>query len=104
MMSETVYYNKLYKVAREALGIVEREAMGGHSPCGLAASAVYAAEVALAQSDSRIRFLSQREVAECIGVAEYTVREQYGEVFRPVGRELKDAIRREESLPQKLAT
>src|SRR2546425_1417365 len=104
MMSETVYYNKLYKVAREALGIVEREAMGGHSPCGLAASAVYAAEVALAQSDSRIRFLSQREVAECIGVAEYTVREQYGEVFRPVGRELKDAIRREESLPQRLAT
>lgn len=104
MMSETVYYNKLYEVAREALGIVEREAMGGHSPCGLAASAVYAAEVALAQSDSRIRFLSQREVAECIGVAEYTVREQYGEVFRPVGRELKDAIRREESLPQRLAT
>src|SRR2546428_144703 len=104
MMSETVYYNKLYKVAREALGIVEREAMGGHSPCGLAASAVYAAEVALAQSDSRIRFLSQREVAECIGVAEYTVREQYGEVFRPVGRELKHAIRREESLPQRLAT
>src|SRR5712692_3785239 len=103
MMSETVYYNKLYEVAREALGIVEREAMGGHSPCGLAASAVYAAEVALAQLDSRIRFLSQREVAECIGVAEYTVREQYGEVFRPVGRELKHAIRREESLPQRLA-
>jgi len=102
-MSETVYYNKLYKVAREALSIVEREAMGGHSPCGLAASAVYAAEVALAQLDSRIRFLSQREVAECIGVAEYTVREQYGEIFRPAGRELKDAIRRGESLPQRLA-
>ncbi len=102
-MSETVYYNKLYQVAREALGIVEREAMGGHSPCGLAASAVYAAEVALAQLDSRIRLLSQRDVAECIGVAEYTVREQYGEIFRPVGRELKDAIRRRESLPQRLA-
>jgi len=102
-VSETVYYNKLHQVAREALGMVERCVMGGHSPCGLAASAVYAAEVALAHQDSRIRLLSQREVAECIGVAEYTVREQYGEIFKPVGRELEDAVRREENLLQREA-
>ncbi len=102
-MSETVYYNKLHQVSREALSMVERYEMGGHSPCGLAASAVYAAEVALAHLGSRIRLLTQRDVAECVGIAEYTVREQYGEIFKPVGRELEDTIRDEQSLPQRLA-
>ncbi len=103
-MSETAYYNGLHQVAREALSMIERQTMGGHSPCGLAASAVYAAEVTLARVASRMRLLTQRDTAECVGVAEYTVREQYGEIFRPVGRELEEAVKRAESLPRRLTT
>jgi len=33
--------------------------------------------------DSRKKFMTQKEVAACVDVAEYTVREQFGEVFRP---------------------
>lgn len=63
----------------EAIGETER---GGHSPCSLAATAVYAAESELARSGARRRVLTQREIAEGGGIAEYTLRELYGRVFR----------------------
>jgi transcription initiation factor TFIIIB Brf1 subunit/transcription initiation factor TFIIB len=79
-----VYLNALRVAAKEALAAVEQPTRGGHSPCTLAATAVYAGEVSLAKKESRKRLLSQKDVAESVDVAEYTVREQYGEIFRPM--------------------
>ncbi|HUI85718.1 MAG TPA: hypothetical protein VLY21_01015 [Nitrososphaerales archaeon] len=78
------YFNRLREAAKDTLGKVDPTARGGHSPCTLAATAVYAAEVVLSRRESRKRLLSQRDVAESVNVAEYTVREQFGEIFRPL--------------------
>ncbi len=82
--NETVYLNKLREAALEALRMTDESARGGHSPCALAATAVYAGETLLAKRESRRRMLTQKDVADCVDVAEYTVREQFGEIFRSV--------------------
>lgn len=78
------YFSKLRQCAEAVLAAVDQPSRGGHSPCTLAATAVYAGETVLARKEGRRRFFSQRRVASCVRVAEYTVREQYGEVFRPL--------------------
>ncbi len=80
---EPGYFGSLHEAARTALESVEGPARGGHNPRALAATAVYAGEIALARKEARKKFLSQKEIAACIGVAEYTIREQFVEIFRP---------------------
>ena len=77
------YSNRLYEAARIALENTDGPSRGGHNPRALAATAVYAGEMALSSSEERKKIISQREIAACVGVAEYTVREQFVEIFRP---------------------
>lgn len=79
----TVYCHQLFEIAKEILTMIDASARGGHSPYALAATSVYAAEAVSAKVETRSKFLTQSEVAQCAGVAEYTIREQYGEIFRP---------------------
>jgi transcription initiation factor TFIIIB Brf1 subunit/transcription initiation factor TFIIB len=102
-MNERAYYDRLHEAARLVLSMVSEEMRGGHSPCALAATATYAAEVALAHVESRRRFLAQRDVAVSVDIAEYTVREQYGTIFRNSQRGFDDALRERSSLPQTIA-
>ncbi len=102
-MTERFYYTRLYETARVVLMILSDEMRGGRSPCALAATATYTADLALAHFESRRRLLAQRDVAICVDVAEYTVREQYGKVFRAVQREVDDAVRERANLPQTIA-
>jgi transcription initiation factor TFIIIB Brf1 subunit/transcription initiation factor TFIIB len=81
--NEVAYYHKLSETAKRILDMIDGSARGGHSPPALAASAVYAAEIALSRIGSRRKFMTQKDVASCVDIAEYTVREQYGEIFRP---------------------
>lgn len=81
-LAEVPYFNRLHAAAMRALSMLDSCARGGHNPCALAATAVYAGEAALSKRDGRSRLLTQREVAECVAVAEYTVREQFGVIFR----------------------
>jgi len=80
--SEASYFARLRDAAFEALEAADSCSRGGHSPCALAATAVYAGETLLAKRESRKRILTQKDVADCVGVAEYTIREQFGEIFR----------------------
>ena len=81
------YFAVLRAAAVEVLRSVGEVERGGHSPCSLAATAVYAAESELARRGARRKVLTQRDIAECGGVAEYTVRELYGRLFRePLSR------------------
>lgn len=82
-VNAAAYFAELREAALEALGRLAESGRGGHSPCALAATSVYAGEVLLSRKDSRRRRLTQREVAECVDIAEYTVREQFGVLFRP---------------------
>jgi transcription initiation factor TFIIIB Brf1 subunit/transcription initiation factor TFIIB len=91
-VNQTLYLSHLREAASDALASVDQSSRGGHSPCTLAATAVYAGEVTLARRESRSRFLSQKDVAECVQVAEYTVREQYGEIFRHVMQRTERAV------------
>jgi transcription initiation factor TFIIIB Brf1 subunit/transcription initiation factor TFIIB len=77
------YINRIHRTARLALQSVDGPSRGGHNPRALAATAVYAAEVALAMIEGRKKLLSQRDTAVCADAAEYTVREQYVEIFKP---------------------
>lgn len=95
----TAYLNRLREAAKEALAALGQDGRGGHSPCALAATAVYAGEVALARRESRRRVLTQKDVAESVDVAEYTVREQFGELFRPVMPQLAAEVRVTPSQP-----
>jgi transcription initiation factor TFIIIB Brf1 subunit/transcription initiation factor TFIIB len=87
------YQYKLLHLARRALAMLDSSVRGGHSPCALAATSFYAAEMAVSESESRKRFFTQREVATCVSVAEYTVREQFCELFRPRWDEIYDELR-----------
>ena len=87
------YHYKLLHLARRALAMLDSSVRGGHSPCGLAATSFYAAEVAASESESRKRLFTQRDVANCVNVAEYTVREQFCELFRPRWDEIYDELR-----------
>jgi transcription initiation factor TFIIIB Brf1 subunit/transcription initiation factor TFIIB len=87
------YINELYDAARTALEEVDGPSRGGHNPRALAASAVYAGETALSSGEGRKRLVSQRELARCVDVAEYTVREQFVEVFRPKMEEIMGSLR-----------
>ncbi|MGA2198429.1 MAG: hypothetical protein ABSG45_00675 [Nitrososphaerales archaeon] len=87
------YLNALYEASRVALESVDGPARGGHNPRALAATAVYAGEIALAVAEDRKKMISQREISACVGVAEYTVREQFVEIFRPRMEEIGKSLR-----------
>jgi len=87
------YQYRLLHLARRALAMLDSSVRGGHSPCALAATSFYAAEVAAAESESRKRLFTQREAAACVSVAEYTVREQFCELFRPRWDEVYGELR-----------
>ena len=92
------YFASLHEAARAALESVEGPSRGGHNPRALAATALYAGEIALARSEARKKLISQREIAACIGVAEYTIREQFVEIFRPRMGLIQDSLRSRASL------
>ena len=75
------YFAKLCATTKSLVMMV-KPIQGGHNPRGLAATAIYAAEVRLARSAGRKKMLTQRMVAELVSLAEYTIREQYEELFR----------------------
>lgn len=82
--SGVAYFRRLQDGARDTLARIDDIAMAGHNPCALAATAVYSTEVAMSRREGRKTWLSQRDLAGCAGVAEYTVREQYRKIFKPV--------------------
>jgi hypothetical protein len=47
----------------------------------------------VSESESRKRLFTQRNAATCVNVAEYTVREQFCELFRPRWDEICDGLR-----------
>jgi len=98
------YTNRLHEAAKAALEQVDGPSRGGHNPRALAATAVYAAEVALSESEGRKKVFSQREVAGCSEVAEYTVREQYVEIFKSRMGQIREAVRLRESQRRRQST
>jgi transcription initiation factor TFIIIB Brf1 subunit/transcription initiation factor TFIIB len=92
-VSPTAYLNSLRSEAAKILGVLREDVKAGHRPCALAATSIYTAEVILAGCESRARRLTQGDVARCGDTAEYTVREQYREIFMP----LVDALILQES-------
>ena len=47
----------------------------------------------MASIEGRKKVFSQREAAECADVAEYTVREQYVEIFKPRAAQIEEVVR-----------
>jgi len=80
--SPTEYERKLYRATISVLAYVDKRRRGGHNPYALAATSTYAGEVALSKMEKRRPIFSQRVVSESVEVAEYTIREQFGEFFR----------------------
>src|SRR5579863_9511964 len=77
----TSFFNSLRVAAEEALAGVERTTKSGHRPSAMAATAVYAGEVILSTREGRKKRVSQRDLAQCSDSAEYTIREQYRQIF-----------------------
>ncbi len=73
--------------------MLDSSVRGGHNPSALAATSFYAAEMAVSESESRKRLFTQREAAACVNAAEYTVREQFCELFRPRWGEIYEELR-----------
>jgi transcription initiation factor TFIIIB Brf1 subunit/transcription initiation factor TFIIB len=83
-LSMTGYLNSLRSKALDILREVDVGLTEGRRPCALAASAVYSAELVLARRESRRRWITQRELAECSDSAEYTIRGQVSGIFLPM--------------------
>jgi transcription initiation factor TFIIIB Brf1 subunit/transcription initiation factor TFIIB len=97
------YMARLQDVAKLVLSGLGETERGGHNPRGLAATAVYTAEVILAESEGRTRLFSQREAAGCSQVAEYTVRGQYVRMFRRRIGPVREQITPRETLNRRLS-
>ncbi len=82
--SKLPYFRRLYSKALELIEKVRGDGTRGHNPCAVAATAVYAAECILSEIENRKKLITQRDVALSVNVAEYTVREQFGEIFRAI--------------------
>ncbi|MGQ9780836.1 MAG: hypothetical protein ACUVQ8_01070 [Nitrososphaeria archaeon] len=80
--SPVEYERKLYRTIISVLAYIEKYKKGGHNPYALAATSVYAGEIALSKIERRQPLFSQHIVSQSVDVAEYTIREQYGELFR----------------------
>jgi transcription initiation factor TFIIIB Brf1 subunit/transcription initiation factor TFIIB len=91
-LNQASYFNSLRDAASCALGLVPREAFDGFTPLGLAATAVYAGEVSLARASGRSRVVTQKEVAGTVAMGEYTIREQYGRIFKTIQSKLDAAL------------
>jgi len=76
------YERKLYRTIISILAYIDRYKRSGHSPYTLAATSIYAGEIALSKVEGRNPMFSQRAVSKSTDVAEYTIREQYGKLFR----------------------
>jgi len=83
---ENPYFSELRAVAKELIASVPEEEKAGHGPCALAATSLYAAEIYLSTRDSRKRRLTQRQLSDSGNTAEYTVRDQFREIFLPALR------------------
>lgn len=81
--SLSAYLNLLRETSRIVLEAVPESEKAGHSPTSLAATSVYAAESVLSEREGRGMRMSQRDVSRCGDAAEYTVREQFREIFMP---------------------
>jgi transcription initiation factor TFIIIB Brf1 subunit/transcription initiation factor TFIIB len=78
------FLRSLAECSREILAKLEGGARWGKRPRTLAATSIYAAERTLAGREKRKPRISQRELAECVGSSEYTIREQFSSCFRGV--------------------
>lgn len=77
------FLSSLRSTTLEVLAEIDGTLTVGRRPYALAASAVYAAEVVLARRESRKRWITQRDLAECGDSAEYTIRGQVSDIFMP---------------------
>lgn len=75
------FLRALTETSMEVLANLEEGSKWGRRPTILAASAVYAAERTLALREKRKPRISQRDLAECVGSSEYTIREQFSSCF-----------------------
>ena len=80
--SPVEYERQLYRTVISILAYIDKYKKGGHNPYALAATSVYAGEMALSKIEKRQPIFSQHIVSQSVDVAEYTIREQYGELFR----------------------
>ncbi len=75
---------RLTKVALQVLSQVDARRRRGRNPYVLSVSAVYAAERILARRGNRSPTFTQKSLALATGVAEYSIREHYGRILKPV--------------------
>jgi transcription initiation factor TFIIIB Brf1 subunit/transcription initiation factor TFIIB len=94
------YVKGLREEAEKILREASQDLKEGHRPSALAASAVYAAELFLSRKESRQRRLTQRALAACGDTAEYTLREQYKEIFMPLIEKVPELSPAPSSKPQ----
>ncbi len=81
-LSPVEYERKLYRTTIAILSHVDKYRRGGHNPYALATTAAYAGEITISKIEHRPPLFSQRIISESVDVAEYTIREQYSELFR----------------------
>ena len=74
---EDIYWHKLNLKAIDLLNKIPKIERGGRHPYVFAASIIYAAEKSLAYEENRQPLLTQKEVANILGVAEYSIRDHY---------------------------
>lgn len=81
-LSSVEYERKLYRTIISIPAYIDKYRKGGHNPYTLAATSVYAGEIVLSTIEKRLPIFSQHIVSRSVDVAEYTIREQYGKIFR----------------------
>ncbi len=80
---QTRYFNELRSLALDLLAAVDEQEKTGHAPCALAAAAAYGAETMMSVRESRNKRFTQKRAAACGDTAEYTLREQFCQIFAP---------------------
>ena len=75
------------EVLKEAMGLLNRlpqRSVSGKAPRILAAAAVYAASKRVEAKIGLKRLVTQKELSQVVGVAEYSIRSHYSKLFKPL--------------------
>jgi transcription initiation factor TFIIIB Brf1 subunit/transcription initiation factor TFIIB len=90
--SKVDYMRNLYSEATELIEKAKMIGTGGHNPRALAAASVYGAEYLLSRREKRKKVITQKDIALSSGMTEYTIREQFGEIFRELIVQMVECI------------
>ena len=78
------YIQQLKTIAKKIIKIIPNQTQNSRNPFILAGASIYGADVLISKKQNLKRILTQKVIANATGIAEYSIRDHYCSVIKPV--------------------